>query len=187
MSRLEPMVDPKLVRRVEIITGDGRRRWSESEKAAIIEETLAPGAVISAVARRRGLSPQQLFTWRRAARRKMTSAAGFDAPGFVPASFPTARPPVMRIGSAVPSNPRQHSVGRAASTSEGHTVLRSRKLCQNKHAPGRASATRCATEALSAAADDPVVMVTHRIHGAFIVPRVQPAPGFDPLSASRCW
>jgi len=83
MSRLDPIVDPKPVRRVEIITGEGRRRWSKSEKAAIIEETLAPGAVISVVARRRGLSPQQLFTWRRAARRKMTSAVGLDAQEFV--------------------------------------------------------------------------------------------------------
>jgi transposase len=31
----------------------------------IIEETLVPGAVISEVARRHGLAPQQLFTWRR--------------------------------------------------------------------------------------------------------------------------
>jgi transposase len=35
------------------------------DKARIIEETLAPGAVVSDVARRHELSPQQLFTWRR--------------------------------------------------------------------------------------------------------------------------
>jgi transposase len=32
-------------------------------------ESFAPGAVVSGVARRHGLSPQQLFTWRRQARR----------------------------------------------------------------------------------------------------------------------
>ncbi len=36
----------------------GRRRWSGDERARILEETLAPGAVVSAVARRHGLTPQ---------------------------------------------------------------------------------------------------------------------------------
>ena len=50
------------VRRIEPITGDGRRRrWSEDDKARIIIESLKPGANVSAVARRNGLSPQQLF------------------------------------------------------------------------------------------------------------------------------
>jgi transposase len=73
------------VRRVEIINGlSGRRRWSVDDKARIVEETLAPGAVVSEIARRHGLSPQQLFGWRRAARR----SAGVEdtgAPRFVPA------------------------------------------------------------------------------------------------------
>ncbi|WP_209490463.1 transposase [Xanthobacter flavus] len=43
----------------------GRRRWTADDRARILEETLAPGAVVSAVAHRHGLSPQQLFTWRR--------------------------------------------------------------------------------------------------------------------------
>jgi transposase-like protein len=44
------------VRRIELISGvGGRRRWSAGEKAAIVEETLAPGAVVSEVARRHGL------------------------------------------------------------------------------------------------------------------------------------
>jgi transposase len=37
------------------------------DKARIVEETSAPGAVVSEVARRHGLTPQQLFGWRRAA------------------------------------------------------------------------------------------------------------------------
>jgi transposase len=41
---------------VEIINGiGGRRRWSVDDKARIAEETLAPGAVGSEVARRHGL------------------------------------------------------------------------------------------------------------------------------------
>jgi transposase len=54
------------VRRLEVITGTGRRRrFSEDDKARMVEETLAPGAVVSEVARRHGLTPQQLFGWRR--------------------------------------------------------------------------------------------------------------------------
>ena len=56
------------VRRIELITGTGRRRrWSRDDKARIVVESLQPGANVSEVARRNGLSPQQLFAWRRAA------------------------------------------------------------------------------------------------------------------------
>src|ERR1700733_9230276 len=54
------------VRRIELITGSGRRRrWSRADKARIVVESLEPGANVSEVARRNGLSPQQLFAWRR--------------------------------------------------------------------------------------------------------------------------
>jgi hypothetical protein len=40
-------------RRVEVLTGPGRRRrWSAEEKARVVEETLVPGARVSEVARR---------------------------------------------------------------------------------------------------------------------------------------
>ena len=55
--------------RVEILNGvERRRRWSDEEKARIIEETFAPGAKISEVARRRGVSRNLIYTWRRQAR-----------------------------------------------------------------------------------------------------------------------
>jgi transposase len=44
-----------------------RRRWSREAKARILEETMLPGANVSAVARAHGLNPQQLFAWRRKA------------------------------------------------------------------------------------------------------------------------
>ena len=57
------------VRRIELITGAGRRRrWSSEDKARIVVESLADGVSVSEVARRHGLSPQQLFAWRREAR-----------------------------------------------------------------------------------------------------------------------
>jgi transposase len=55
-------------RRIEVLTGPGRRRkWSDDDKARIVAETLEPGAVVTEVARRRQISPQQLFDWRRQA------------------------------------------------------------------------------------------------------------------------
>ncbi len=82
MSRLDHRLEPEgEVRRFEVISGVmGRRRWSADDRARILGETLAPGAVVSEVARRHGLTPQQLFTWRREARK-----AAETLPVFVPA------------------------------------------------------------------------------------------------------
>lgn len=79
--------------RVEIINGiGGRRRWSLDDKARIVEETLAPGAVVSEVARRHGLTPQQVFGWRRAARRPAEGGEDSGSPRFVPAVVEAAKP-----------------------------------------------------------------------------------------------
>jgi transposase len=85
VSRLDLELEPKAAaRRIEVITGGGgRRRWSDDEKARAIEASLVPGAVVSAVARRHGVTPQQLFTWRREARRKAADTA--ETTPFVPA------------------------------------------------------------------------------------------------------
>jgi len=67
---------PATFQRVEVITGIGRRRrFSPDAKARIVRESRAPGAVISEVARRHGLTPQQLFGWRRQLRQAMSAAA----------------------------------------------------------------------------------------------------------------
>jgi transposase len=85
---LEHSFEPEAgVRRVEVITGTGRRRrWSVDDKARIIAETLAPGAVTSEVARRHGM--QQIFGWRREAKRRSGSGASC-APGFAPVVLET--------------------------------------------------------------------------------------------------
>jgi transposase len=76
--KLKPETEP--VHRLEVITGTGRRRFSDDDKARIIEETLSPGAVVSEVARRHGLSLQHLFGWRRQARQpSATSTEGGSA------------------------------------------------------------------------------------------------------------
>jgi transposase len=65
-TELTPTSEP--VRRLEIFTGAGRRRsWSAEQKARIVAESLGGGESVSAVARRHGLTAQQVFTWRRQA------------------------------------------------------------------------------------------------------------------------
>ena len=52
--------------RVEVLDGvERRRRWSSDEKTRLVDETLVPGAKVSEVARRNGISASLLFTWRR--------------------------------------------------------------------------------------------------------------------------
>jgi transposase len=73
--------------RAEVIRVERRRRWSWSDKQQIVEEALVPGASISAVARRYGLHPSQVFAWRKAAREeglaKATGSSSVDY-GFMP-------------------------------------------------------------------------------------------------------
>jgi len=46
------------IEHVEAITSvQRRRRWSAEEKAAIVQETYAPGMSVSLVARRHGMRP----------------------------------------------------------------------------------------------------------------------------------
>jgi len=58
--------DGGTARRIELFTGAGHRRiWTADEKAAIIAESYSGAVSVCATARRHGLTPTQLFTWRR--------------------------------------------------------------------------------------------------------------------------
>lgn len=51
---------------IEVITSvQRRRRWSAEEKRSILEEAEQLGSSVSSVARKYGVNPNQLFTWRR--------------------------------------------------------------------------------------------------------------------------
>ena len=68
-------------RRVEVITGQRRRRrWTGEEKARIVAESFEEGANISEVARRNGVARGLLTVWRR----QVAAAVAGKAPGFVP-------------------------------------------------------------------------------------------------------
>jgi transposase len=79
---------------VEVLTGTPRRRrWSDAEKAAIVAESLAPGAVTSTIALRYGLHRNQLYQWRREFRSAVAAEAGVPGPEFVPVVAETHESP----------------------------------------------------------------------------------------------
>ena len=65
--------------RVEVITSvQRRRRWSAGEKKSIVEETYQPGWSVSAVARKYGIAPSQLFYWKRKMEAGALTAVGSE-------------------------------------------------------------------------------------------------------------
>ena len=103
-TELLPKSKPEPVRRLEVFTGSGRRRtWPPAEKAEILAEIYDSGDTVSAVARRHGLTPQQLFGWRREAQRRAKRRAANDvgaasgpalAPVVVEEDLPSVEAPV---------------------------------------------------------------------------------------------
>jgi transposase len=77
--------------------GDRRRRWSKADKARIVRESLEPGAVVSEVAQRHGLTRWQLYDWRRKAR-----AAGDQARPARPKRNGSASKPVEAMPAFAP-------------------------------------------------------------------------------------
>ena len=59
-----------------------RRRWSDEFKAQAVTAALEPGINVSALARRLGISPPQLFGWRKAFlnKQKEDAPAGASVP-----------------------------------------------------------------------------------------------------------
>ena len=93
-------------RRIELITGEARRRpWSAEEKARILAESFQPGAKVADVARRHGMNRSLLWNWRHAARKR--GAAGertfvpirvVDAVAPIPPCEPLEGPPNVGCG-----------------------------------------------------------------------------------------
>jgi transposase len=103
VSRLDLTLHPKppAARRIEVISGaGGRRHWSDEAKARAIEDSLAPDAVVSQVARRHGVTPQQLFTWRREARQKAMESSRPFVPAIVEGGGAAARAPKAETPAA---------------------------------------------------------------------------------------
>lgn len=90
--------------RLEVFEGpSGRRTWSDDTKARIVMESYAPGAKVCDVARRHGMAPQHLSTWRSLAKKgKLVLPMPDDGEGlFAPiAILPDAAP----VPEAPPTN-----------------------------------------------------------------------------------
>ena len=75
------------LRRIEVITGTGRRRrWDAETKGRLVAESFEPGCSVSEVARRHAISPSLLFLWRRQAAEATKDAESKvrGGPAFVP-------------------------------------------------------------------------------------------------------
>ena len=99
---------PSTTRRsmVEVVArGAPRRRWSEEDRARILAEAMAPGAIASHVARRFGVSTGQFYTWRKAM--LLRSAPVGVTPVLAKADFAEARlsapPPQPSAPSQIPT------------------------------------------------------------------------------------
>ena len=72
------------LRRIEVITGTGRRRrWDAETKGRLVAESFEPGRGVSEVARCHDISPSLLFLWRRQAAKNAESKVR-GGPAFVP-------------------------------------------------------------------------------------------------------
>lgn len=79
--------------RFEIFTGAGKRReWPPEVKASIVAECYSGREGVSAVARRYGLDPSQVYAWRRELRKQL------EAEGVI---LPPAEPEVAAFVPAV--------------------------------------------------------------------------------------
>jgi transposase len=92
------------ISRLEVIATGARRRWTPEEKQRIVAESFGAPRIVSATARRHGLSNSQLFTWRRLAREGKLVMED-DAAAFVPAVVA----PEHRMADA-PPEPRSESL-----------------------------------------------------------------------------
>ena len=80
-----------------------RRYWSAEQKARIVAESNAGGETLCAVARRHGLNPQQLWTWRKRAEGKPLEKSALPARMIVTVraceSMPEQSQPADRSGT----------------------------------------------------------------------------------------
>jgi transposase len=110
-------------RRLEVFTGAGRRRsFSDEDKARIVAEIVTSGDSVSGVARRHGLSPQQLFGWRRQMRESQVGLSEADGLQFVPAVVDVASASPVRRQRKAPQCKAEPGAGTIEVEIDGVTV-----------------------------------------------------------------
>ena len=94
---------------VTVLSGpERRRRWTTAEKLRIVQESQAPDAKVSEIARRHDVHPNQLHSWRRQARTGVLAGTGaghgaregtrFTAVAIAPEAVLPAAPPGPAAG-----------------------------------------------------------------------------------------
>lgn len=69
----------------EVLSGpERRRRWGDEEKARLVAEIMVPGAKVTEIARRQGISRSLLYTWRREAGQGVVNEGASALPELVP-------------------------------------------------------------------------------------------------------
>lgn len=87
---------------IELFRGQARRRWLEEDKRRLVAETFGPGATVHGVARRHGVSPSQLFAWRKLYRVGVERAVlAPEVPGFTAVEIAPMPPP--SVADVVPA------------------------------------------------------------------------------------
>jgi transposase len=114
----------KPVHRLEVSTGAARRRtWSDEDKPRIVTEIAVSGESVSAVARRHGLSLQQLFGWRRELQASQTALSHAEELQFVPAVLDVApSSPSVRRRRKMPRRQVEPGAGMIEVEIDGVTV-----------------------------------------------------------------
>jgi transposase-like protein len=117
-----------------------RRRWTAEQKIKMLGEVLEPGATVSAVADRNGISRSQLYAWMKRARRgdiPGISLNGSQDPLFAPvriAAVPTLPTPPVTAPAAACSQRRPGAIeialtnGRVVRAEEGIEPARLARL-----------------------------------------------------------
>ena len=108
-----------------------RRRWTADQKVKVLAEALEPGATVSAVADRNGISRSQLYAWMKRARKgdiPGISLNGPQRPLFAPvqiAAVPALPTPSVAIPAAAHTQRRSGAIeialtnGRVVRADEG--------------------------------------------------------------------
>ena len=169
------------VSRLEVISTGARRRWTLGEKQRIVAESHDGRRLVSATARRNGLSASQLFNWRRLAREGRLVEAD-EATTFAPAII--SREPSTSSSS---SPERLEAVENSPSSLCPVAAPRRPATSADRLAPPCANQTDAAVTCRAAAPPPTPPRRTHRI------PRrsapwsrrssdagVQPQPGYRP-------
>ena len=78
----------------EVLTQpERRRRWTVEQKLALVAEAVRPGASMTQIARRYGISTGLLYTWRRLAQQGELSLTPVSMASFVPVEIVPEAPP----------------------------------------------------------------------------------------------